>query len=119
MSHELLSLPVIIVAIDVFSVATTAALHRWGRGRLALSGVEYLLVGALAGPFVLGLLDEEVMTELDPIVSVILGVGLLVIAAVLYALEAGGPHLFGAPVSAWIAGLGGVWALLAAWPWRK
>ena len=53
------------------------------------------------------------------IVSVILGVGLLVIAAVLYALEAGGPHLFGAPVSAWIAGLGGVWALLAAWPWRK
>ena len=28
-------------------------------------------------------------------------------------------NLFGAPVSAWIAGLGGVWALLAAWPWRK
>jgi len=53
------------------------------------------------------------------IVSAILGVGLLVVAAVLYALEAGGPHLFGAPVSAWIAGLGGAWALLAAWPWRK
>lgn len=73
MSHELLSLPVIIVAIVVFSVATTAALHRWGRGRLALSGVEYLLVGALAGPFVLGLLSEDVLRELDPIVSVILG----------------------------------------------
>jgi ubiquinone biosynthesis protein len=53
------------------------------------------------------------------IVSAILGVGLLVVAAVLYALEAGGPRLFGAPVSAWIAGLGGAWALLAAWPWRK
>lgn len=53
------------------------------------------------------------------IVSAILGVGLLIVAAVLYALEAGGPHLFGAPVSAWIAGLGGIWALLAAWPWRK
>jgi ubiquinone biosynthesis protein len=53
------------------------------------------------------------------IVSAILGVGLLVIAAVLYALEAGGPHWLGIPVSTWIAGLGGVWALLAAWPWRK
>jgi ubiquinone biosynthesis protein len=53
------------------------------------------------------------------IVSAILGVGLLVIAAVLYALEAGGPQLLRVPVSTWIAGLGGVWALLAAWPWRK
>ena len=52
------------------------------------------------------------------IVSAILGVGLLVIAAVLYALEAGGPHWLGAPVSTWIAGLGGLWALLAAWPRR-
>ena len=51
-------------------------------------------------------------------VSVILGVGLLVVAAVLYALEAGGPQLFGVPVSTWIAGLGGLWALLAAWPRR-
>jgi hypothetical protein len=70
---HLLSLPVIVVAVVVFSVATTAALHRWGRGRLVLSGVEYLLVGALAGPFVAGLLDDEVMRLLDPVVSVILG----------------------------------------------
>jgi hypothetical protein len=68
-----LPLPVIIVAVVVFSFATTAALHRWGRGRLALSGVEYLLVGVVAGPFVIGLLDEAVMARLDPIVSVILG----------------------------------------------
>ncbi len=52
------------------------------------------------------------------IVAAILGVGLLVVAAVLYALEAGGPHWLGAPVSTWIAGLGGLWALLAAWPRR-
>ena len=52
------------------------------------------------------------------IVSAILGVGLLIIAAVLYALEAGGPQFLGVPVSTWIAGLGGVWALLAAWPRR-
>ena len=37
---------------------------------------------------------------------------------VLYALEAGGPQLLGVPVSTWIAGLGGLWALLAAWPRR-
>jgi ubiquinone biosynthesis protein len=49
-------------------------------------------------------------------VSAILGTGLLVVAAVLYGLEAGGPHVFGIPAAAWIAGLGGLWALLAAWP---
>jgi ubiquinone biosynthesis protein len=51
-------------------------------------------------------------------VSAILGVGLLIVAAVLYALEAGGPQLFGVPVATWVAGLGGVWAMLAAWPRR-
>ena len=52
------------------------------------------------------------------IVSAILGTGLLVVAAVLYALEAGGPPLLGVPAAAWIAGLGGLWALVAAWPRR-
>ena len=51
-------------------------------------------------------------------VAAILGVGLLIVAAVLYALEAGGPQLLGMPVAAWIAGIGGLWALLAAWPRR-
>ncbi len=49
-------------------------------------------------------------------VAAILGSGLLVVAAVLYALEAGGPSLLGVPLSAWIAGLGGLWAILAALP---
>ena len=53
------------------------------------------------------------------VVAAILGIGLLLVAAVLYALDAGGPHWLGVPVSTWIAGLGGAWALLAAWPWRK
>ena len=52
------------------------------------------------------------------IVSSILGVGLLIVAVVLYALDAGGPKVLALPVSAWIAGLGGLWALLAAWPRR-
>ena len=52
------------------------------------------------------------------VVASILGVGLLIVAAVLYALEAGGPKLLALPVSTWIAGIGGLWALLAAWPRR-
>lgn len=52
-------------------------------------------------------------------VAAILGTGLLIVAAVLYALEAGGPRIASVPASAWLAGLGGVWALLAAWPRRR
>lgn len=51
-------------------------------------------------------------------VSAILGVGLLVVASVLYGFDAGGPSLLSIPAAAWIAGLGGLWALLAAWPRR-
>ena len=51
-------------------------------------------------------------------VGAIVGTGLLIVAAVLYALHAGGPPVAGIPAAAWIAGLGGVWALLAAWPRR-
>jgi ubiquinone biosynthesis protein len=51
-------------------------------------------------------------------VAAVLGTGLLIVAAVLFGLEAGGPQLMGVPVSTWIAGLGGAWALLAAWPRR-
>jgi ubiquinone biosynthesis protein len=52
-------------------------------------------------------------------VAAIFGTGLLVVAALLYSLEAGGPHLLGVPASAWIAALGGLWALRAAWPRRS
>jgi ubiquinone biosynthesis protein len=52
------------------------------------------------------------------IVSAILGTGLLIVAAVLFALEAGGPRVFGVPTAAWVAGLGGLWGLVAAWPRR-
>ena len=51
-------------------------------------------------------------------VAAILGTGLLIAAAVLYGLEAGGPRLWSVPAAAWIAGLGGLWAMLAAWPRR-
>ncbi|MFD0739842.1 ubiquinone biosynthesis regulatory protein kinase UbiB [Lysobacter koreensis] len=51
-------------------------------------------------------------------VAAILGTGLLIAAAVLYGLEAGGPRFWSVPASSWIAGVGGLWALLAAWPRR-
>jgi ubiquinone biosynthesis protein len=51
-------------------------------------------------------------------VSAILGSGLLIVAAVLYGFEAGGPRVFDIPTAVWIAGLGGLWALIAAWPRR-
>ncbi len=52
-------------------------------------------------------------------VAAILGTGLLIVASVLYGLEAGGPRFWGIPGATWIAGLGGLWALHAAWPRRK
>ncbi len=52
-------------------------------------------------------------------VAAILGAGLLIVAAVLYGLEAGGPRVWSIPAAAWIAGLGGLWAMLAAWPRRR
>ena len=49
----------------------------------------------------------------------ILGTGLLLSAAVLYALDAGGPRVMGMNGAVWIAGLGAFGAFLAAWPRRR
>jgi len=49
-------------------------------------------------------------------VASILGVGLLIVAVVMDSLDAGGPRLIGLPAASWIAGAGGLWAILAAWP---
>ncbi|MGO1718917.1 MAG: ubiquinone biosynthesis regulatory protein kinase UbiB [Luteimonas sp.] len=48
-------------------------------------------------------------------VAAIAGAGLLVTAAVLYGLDAGGPIVAGAPAAAWAAGLCGLAALVGAW----
>jgi len=52
------------------------------------------------------------------IVFAILGAGLLIVTAVLYALDAGGPRFLALPVTGWIAGFGAIGAFLAAWPRR-
>ncbi|MFA5683846.1 MAG: ubiquinone biosynthesis regulatory protein kinase UbiB [Lysobacteraceae bacterium] len=49
-------------------------------------------------------------------VYAILGTGLMLAAAVLYALEAGGPRLFDVAAAVWIAGVGALGAFYAAWP---
>ena len=51
-------------------------------------------------------------------VLAILGSGLIIVAGLLFALDAGGPKVLGVPAAAGLAGLGAVWAFLAAWPRR-
>ncbi|MEO8160247.1 MAG: ubiquinone biosynthesis regulatory protein kinase UbiB [Arenimonas sp.] len=52
-------------------------------------------------------------------VYAILGVGLLLAAAVLFALDAGGPRILGLHAVVWLAGVGAFGAFLAAWPRRR
>jgi len=64
-------------------------------------------------------LNRTIRSAQKRTVAAIFGVGLLVVAAVLYGMQAGGPRLLSVPAAAWIAGVGGMWALLAAWPRRR
>lgn len=67
----------------------------------------------------LRVLSKDLHIMQKRMISAVLGVGLLIVASVLYGLEAGGPRLIGIPVATWVAGLGGLWALIAAWPRRR
>ena len=68
----------------------------------------------------LRVLSRDLHAMQKRMISAVLGIGLLIVASVLYGLEAGGPRLADIPVATWVAGLGGIWALIAAWPrWRK
>ncbi|MFT3808034.1 ubiquinone biosynthesis regulatory protein kinase UbiB [Arenimonas sp.] len=52
-------------------------------------------------------------------VFAILGTGLLIVAAVLFSFDRGGPHFFSLTAATWLAGLGAFGAFLAAWPRRR
>ncbi len=67
----------------------------------------------------LRVLSKDLHVMQKRMISAVLGVGLLIVASVLYGLEAGGPRMLGIPVATWVAGLGGLWALIAAWPRRR
>ena len=67
----------------------------------------------------LRVLSKDLHVMQKRMISAVLGVGLLIVASVLYGLEAGGPGMLGIPVATWVAGLGGLWALIAAWPRRR
>ena len=49
-------------------------------------------------------------------VFAILGAGLLIVAALLFVYDAGGPRVAGLTAATWLAGLGAFGAFLAAWP---
>jgi ubiquinone biosynthesis protein len=51
-------------------------------------------------------------------VFAILGAGLLVVAALLFTFDAGGPHVARLTAATWIAGFGAFGAFIAAWPRR-
>lgn len=67
----------------------------------------------------LRVLSKDLHVMQKRMISAVLGIGLLIVASVLYGLEAGGPRILGIPVATWVAGLGGIWALIAAWPRRR
>ncbi|MBE2210515.1 MAG: ubiquinone biosynthesis regulatory protein kinase UbiB [Xanthomonadaceae bacterium] len=67
----------------------------------------------------LRVLSRDLHVMQKRMISAVLGVGLLIVASVLYGLEAGGPGMLGIPAATWVAGLGGLWALIAAWPRRR
>lgn len=69
-----MSTTVLFVGVVVFAFAAGRVLDRFSTRALALSGVEYLLLGALLGPSVLSILDREVLLALDLFVSTVLGV---------------------------------------------
>lgn len=69
-----MSTTVLFVGVVVFAFVAGRVLDRFTARALALSGVEYLLLGVLLGPFVLGILDREVLLALDLFVSTVLGV---------------------------------------------
>jgi ubiquinone biosynthesis protein len=88
--------------------------------------VREFLVQQVGGTHVLNMRSEE-LAELARIsrdgqrqtIYAILGTGLLLAAAVLFSLDAGGPRVFGMNGAVWIAGLGALGAFLAAWPRRR
>jgi len=61
-------------------------------------------------------LTQTMHTTQRRVVASIFGVGLWVVAALLHSFDAGGAHIFGLAAASWIAGLGGLGAMLAAWP---
>lgn len=69
-----MSTTVLFVGVVVFAFVAGRVLERFTTKAFALSGVEYLLLGVLLGPFVLGILDQQVLLALDLFVSTVLGV---------------------------------------------
>lgn len=88
--------------------------------------IREFMVQQVSGTHTLNMRSEE-LAELARIsrdgqrqtIYAILGAGLLLSAALLFALDAGGPRVLGMNGAVWIAGLGAFGAFMAAWPRRK
>lgn len=69
-----MSTTVLFVGVVVFAFIAGRLLDRLATRAFAVTGVEYLVLGAVLGPFVLGVLDTSVLAALDLFVSAVLGV---------------------------------------------
>lgn len=71
--EPLLPIPVTLVVVVAFAVVASTLVHRYLHGRAALSGVEYVFIGALMGDFGVGLLSTQVIDQLKPFLFLALG----------------------------------------------
>ena len=66
--------PVLLVVMVAFSFAVARLLQRWVSRYVVLSGAEYLVIGILVGPLVPPrLITAEIMHQIQPLVSLLLG----------------------------------------------
>lgn len=73
-SASALSTTIIFVGVVVAAFVGGRAISRYASSLQLLSGVEYLLLGVVIGPQVLGVLSRDVLGALDLFVSFVLGV---------------------------------------------
>lgn len=87
-----MSTPVLLVVMVAFSFAVARLLQRWVSRYAVLSGAEYLLVGVLVGPVVAPqLITDEIMHQIQPLVSLLLGLIGFTVGMRASRVGAGGP----------------------------
>lgn len=68
-----MSLTVVLILVVTFSVVVNGLLRRYTSQPSLLSGVEYLLIGLVLGPYAADLLSQDVTDRLQPVISLVMG----------------------------------------------
>lgn len=84
--------PALLVLMVAFSFAVARYLQRWVSRFVVLSGAEYLLVGVLVGPLLpIHLITESTMSQMQPLVSLLLGLIGFMVGMRAPRIQGGGP----------------------------